>query len=134
MYGGSALIIDYGSAESSIGDTLQAVQAHRYAPVLESIGEADITAHVDFAMLAQAAQEGGAVVSGPITQADFLTALGIRERSTMLKLSASPEQRDTIDAAVARLVDEEGMGSLFKVLALSAQGRRPPAGFPEAEL
>src|SRR5215470_2219640 len=46
--GGAALFIDYGHPESAWGDTLQAVRQHRYHPVLEAPGSADITAHVDF--------------------------------------------------------------------------------------
>lgn len=129
VYGGTALIIDYGSGESGIGDTLQAVRAHRYAPVLESVGQADLTAHVDFAMLAQAALEGGAVVHGPVTQAAFLTGIGIRERAAMLQQKARPEQRQAIDAAVARLIGEDQMGTLFKVLALTGVDAPRPAGF-----
>ncbi len=61
MRGGAALIVDYGyGAEAGFGDTLQAVKAHQYAPVLETPGEADLTAHVDFAALAAAAARGKA--------------------------------------------------------------------------
>jgi NADH dehydrogenase [ubiquinone] 1 alpha subcomplex assembly factor 7 len=132
VYGGTALIIDYGSVESGIGDTLQAVRAHRYAPVLENAGEADLTAHVDFAMLTQAALEAGGAVHGPVTQAEFLAGLGIRERAAILRQKASPEQHDAIEAAVARLIDEDQMGSLFKVLALTPAESPRPAGFQTA--
>jgi NADH dehydrogenase [ubiquinone] 1 alpha subcomplex assembly factor 7 len=123
------LIIDYGTAESRVGDTLQALRGHRYAPVLDSVGEADLTAHVDFAMLAQAAVEAGGAVHGPVTQAEFLTALGVRERAAMLQHQASPDQKDAIQTALARLVGEDQMGSLFKVLALTPAESPLPAGF-----
>ena len=54
--GGVALIVDYGHRESGLGDTFQAVRAHRYADPLAEPGEADLTFHVDFDALA----DGGA--------------------------------------------------------------------------
>lgn len=116
--GGAALIIDYGYAPPAPGDTLQAVKDHAYHPVLESPGEADLTAHVDFLSLAQAAADAGAAPQGITLQGNFLGALGIRERADMLKADASEDQGKDIDAAVKRLVHEDDMGSLFKVLAI----------------
>ena len=56
--GGVALIIDYGHARTSEGDTLQAVRGHGFADVLADPGEQDLTAHVDFEALAKAADGG----------------------------------------------------------------------------
>ena len=56
--GGAALVIDYGYEGPAFGDTLQAVRRHEYADPLAAPGEADLTAHVDFAALATAAQRG----------------------------------------------------------------------------
>ena len=64
--GGAALIIDYGHAESAPGDTLQAVGGHAFADPLAAPGEVDLTAHVDFAALALAAESMGARVHGPV--------------------------------------------------------------------
>ncbi len=47
--GGAALIVDYGHGETAAGETLQAVRGHAYADPLDAPGEADLTAHVDFA-------------------------------------------------------------------------------------
>ena len=66
--GGAALLIDYGSDIFGARDTLQAVAHHKPHPALEAPGTADLCAHVDFAMLAQAAAEQGASVWGPVTQ------------------------------------------------------------------
>jgi len=127
--GGAALILDYGHGESGLGDTFQAVKAHRYADPLAEPGEADLTFHVDFEALASAARERGAHVSGPITQADFLNALGIRTRAERLK-RASPEAAADIEAALGRLTNPDEMGTLFKVLAI-CDGRSPRLpGFP----
>ena len=63
--GGAALVIDYGHVESAAGDTLQAVGGHAFVDPLESPGEVDLTAHVDFQALALAAESMGARVIGP---------------------------------------------------------------------
>ena len=74
---GVGLVIDYGYAEHGIGDTLQAVRGHRFVDPLDAPGEADLTAHVDFAALGRALAGAGAGVQGPVTQAAFLNTLGI---------------------------------------------------------
>ena len=55
--GGVALFIDYGSEQSGLGDTFQAVKAHRYADPLAAPGSADLTFQVDFAQLGRAAMK-----------------------------------------------------------------------------
>ena len=126
--GGVALFIDYGHAMSGHGDTFQAVKAHRYADPLAEPGDADVTFHVDFAVLAQGARDEGAGISGPVTQAEFLGALGIGTRAERLKRDA-PQNAAEIDAAIDRLTNLTQMGSLFKVLALSAPGTPELPGF-----
>jgi SAM-dependent MidA family methyltransferase len=79
--GGAALLIDYGYEGPAAGDTLQAVRDHAYADPLATPGEADLTAHVDFAALAAAARAAGAATAGPVGQGEFLRGLGIETRA-----------------------------------------------------
>jgi SAM-dependent MidA family methyltransferase len=132
--GGALLAIDYGHVQPGFGDTLQALAGHRFADPLAAPGEADLTHHVDFAALARAATSQGAAVHGPVDQGDFLFALGLRARAERLKTRATEAQAAAIDGAVARLTDpnRRGMGSLFKVLAVSGPDDGPLPGFPEA--
>ena len=125
---GAALIIDYGHARSSPGDTLQAVRQHRFVDILDSPGEADLTAHVDFEALAKALASGGASVHGPITQGAFLQAMGIDERARVL------DARTGVSAEEARerLAGEAQMGNLFKVLAATSPGMAAPYPFVQA--
>jgi len=123
---GAALLIDYGHAHSAAGDTLQALRKHRAVDPLENPGEADITAHVDFAALARAAAP--AIASDIVTQGAFLRRLGIELRAAKLA-AASPERADAVTGAVQRLINPQGMGTLFKVLALSSAGLSDLPGF-----
>ena len=125
---GVALFIDYGHAESAAGDTLQAVKDHDFHDPLATPGEADLTAHVDFAAFGRAAAGAGAQVLGPVGQGAFLDELGIGVRAEALK-AAVPAQGREIDAAVSRLTSEDAMGRLFKVMALLSPGMAPPPGF-----
>jgi NADH dehydrogenase [ubiquinone] 1 alpha subcomplex assembly factor 7 len=118
---GVALIMDYGHVRGGLGDTLQAVCGHAFADPLAAPGTADLTAHVDFQALAQAAEGMGARVHGPTTQASFLRRLGIEQRATALRAAAPPDYARTIDAALNRLTNEDraGMGGLIKAVAFS---------------
>lgn len=126
--GGALLAIDYGYWGPAFGDTLQALKAHAFADPLAEPGEADLTAHVDFGRLARAAADAGAAVHGPVSQGDFLRALGIEVRALALKSRAAPEQARAVEAGLRRLTDPEGMGDLFKVLAVSHPGLPPVPG------
>ena len=126
---GVALFVDYGHAASACGDTLQAVRHHRHEPVLATPGEADLTAHVDFAAFAEAAVSAGARVWGPVPQGGFLTALGIADRAGKLLDNATPAQMAALEGACRRLLDPQEMGSLFKALALAHPSLSAPAGF-----
>ncbi|WP_255448363.1 class I SAM-dependent methyltransferase [Telmatospirillum sp. J64-1] len=125
--GGAALIVDYGHSRSAAGDTLQAVRQHRYHPVLALPGEADLTAHVDFQALADAARPAKA--HGTVDQGSFLRAMGIEARAEALLRGAEPKQRFEIATACHRLISPTEMGTLFKSLALTQPDLPAPPGF-----
>jgi SAM-dependent MidA family methyltransferase len=129
--GGAALIIDYGYEKSAAGDSLQALKAHKQHPVLSQPGHADITAHVDFQALVEAAA-GLAKAHGPVPQGRFLASLGIEERARMLMANATPEQAAELARGARRLIDPGEMGTLFKVLALAAPLLPVPPGLESA--
>jgi NADH dehydrogenase [ubiquinone] 1 alpha subcomplex assembly factor 7 len=126
---GAVLIIDYGHGVTAAGDSLQAVQGHQFADPLMDPGTADLTAHVDFAALAQAAGAAGAEIHGPVAQGQFLLALGLAQRAEHLKADATAQQRDAIDAALKRLIAPSEMGNLFKVMGLTSPHSGTLPGF-----
>lgn len=127
-FGGAALIIDYGYAGGSHGDTLQAVHAHKYSDPLNNPGDSDITAHVDFASLLAIAKSTGVQSWGVVEQGMFLRRLGAELRATQLCKQASARQQQTILSGLERLIAPHQMGSLFKVMALTSALDKP-AGF-----
>jgi len=128
---GAALIIDYGHMRSDAGDTFQAIARHSFTDPLKAPGQADVTAHVDFQALARAAEDLGARVHGPVTQGEFLKRIGIETRAVTLMAKATPEVSEDISGALKRLTDSGrgGMGSMFKVLAVSEPQLTLLAGF-----
>jgi NADH dehydrogenase [ubiquinone] 1 alpha subcomplex assembly factor 7 len=125
----AALIIDYGYACPSFGDTLQAVRKHRFAGLFDAPGESDLTAHVDFEALRQAAAEAGLTSFGPMPMGEWLLRLGLETRLHRLLANASPEEAEDIKSRAVRLVDPAQMGALFKVLVLTGSVAAPPPPF-----
>lgn len=120
-HGGAALVIDYGYSEGSQKDTLQAMKNHAYHDALKDVGDADITAHVDFLGLSQTAQMEGVNVHEVMPQGAFLMQLGAGIRTTNLCETASPEQQKALITGLKRLADPAEMGELFKVLAITSK-------------
>ncbi len=123
--GGAALLIDYGYAKTTTGDTFQALKKHEYVSTLEHCGEADLTAHVNFQALANAASAAGAHVHGPVSQCEFLLGLGLLERAGQLGAGKSALDQDQIRKDVERLAADDQMGTLFKVLCISSSTQKP---------
>ena len=122
-HGGVALFVDYGGWNGR-GDTFQALAGHEPVDPLARPGEADLTAHVDFAPLAAAADAAGCAF-GYTTQGALLQALGIGLRAERLAAAGDGGAM----GAARRLTDSGEMGELFKALAIWPRGAPAPAGF-----
>lgn len=111
----SALFIDYGYFLPPFTSTLQALKAHKHHDVLSNVGEADITAHVDFGTLAKYFTTNGFEVVCA-HQREFLLGNGIELRAK--KLISSGAKPEGIQEDLFRLVSSHQMGMLFKVMEL----------------
>ncbi len=121
---GLAIWIDYGFPrreyylpERNMG-TLACHRGHRvHFDPLQDIGLTDLTAHVDFTAMAEAAVEAGAQVACYATQAAFLLDAGLLE---CLQQADAPTERERYAAiaAVQKLTSPSEMGELFKVLVI----------------
>jgi len=127
-FGGAAIFIDYGGW-LSLGDTFQAVRAHAPCDTLTTPGEADLTAHVAFAPLSEAAQAAGAAVSALVPQGVLLERLGITARAQRLARAMRGAALESHIAAHRRLTHPQEMGNLFKALAIHPEAAPPPPGF-----
>ena len=116
---GAALLIDYGRDAPGPGDTLQALSRHEKVDPLATPGQADLTQWADFPAVLAAARAGGVSTAPLLSQAEFLTRLGLHVRADRLKAS-QPGAAALIDRQVQRLTAPDQMGTLFKVAALYA--------------
>ncbi len=132
-YGGACLIIDYGKNDN-FSDSLQAVSAHKPVDLFYQPGNADISHWVDFAALRRAANKTGARFFGPVTQADFLMTIGLRERAENAAGLCDANGRRALFAAVDRLVGTHHMGVAFKVGLIVPAGDGVPFGFSEESI
>lgn len=123
-HGGAAILIDYGNWNGQ-GDSFQALRQHRPEDPLAHPGEADLTAHVDFAPLAAVARQAGARVSAMLPQGDWLLRLGIAARAQRLAEAGDAGAM----AALHRLTAPGEMGQLFKTLVFWAPTAPVPPGF-----
>lgn len=128
-YGGAAIFVDYGGW-NGYGDTFQALRNHAPEDPLARPGEADLTAHVDFAPLAAAAIRAGAVASRPVRQGDWLLSLGAAQRAERLTAAGDAGAM----AALRRLTHPDEMGHLFKAMAIWPKGAPPVPGFDALRL
>jgi len=115
---GAALFLDYGPERSQTGDSLQAIAGGRPADPLGPPGEADLTAHVDFAAFGAAARAVGAQVWGPVAQGLFLARLGLFRRTNQLARHRQPREAAAMMEGARRLGEPDRMGQLFKAIAL----------------
>ncbi|MEE9387666.1 MAG: SAM-dependent methyltransferase [Paracoccaceae bacterium] len=125
-HGGAAIFIDYGDWRS-LGDTFQAVKDHKAVSPLAEPGQADLTAHVDFEALSQAADTVS--VTSMTLQRDLLNRLGIETRAQQLGAGLEGDELEAHDEALRRLTHPQEMGKLFKAIALFQNGAPPPPGF-----
>lgn len=120
---GAMILLDYGfprhefyHPDRNQGTIMCHYQHMAHANPLLHIGEQDITAHVDFTHVAEAASDAGFQVDGFTSQTAFLLSNGILEL-----LQAVPEGTGRIKAqqAIKQLIQPDEMGELFKVIALT---------------
>lgn len=136
---GAALLFDYGfpqreyyHPQRASGTLMCHLRHHAHADPFHAPGLQDITAHVDFTAMADAALQAGLQVLGYTSQARFLMNAGLTD---MLA------QRDPVDARayaqavapVQKLLSEAEMGELFKVLAVGRNLPAPLLGFARGD-
>ena len=113
---GCILMIDYGYLRSNNQNTLQSVMKHKKNSLLENLGKADITAHVNFDLLNEFFFKNGLKVCNVITQKEFLENMGILERAKILAKKMKFSEQSDLYSRIKRLLSPGSMGGLFKVI------------------
>ena len=126
---GGILIIDYAYFEEQMKNTLQAVSKHKYSDVLKGFRNSDITYNLSFNLIDKIIKKLGTCSSLLTTQKKFLTKLGILNRAEMLSKNMVFSEKADIYFRVKRLIDEDQMGDLFKVMFITNHKNKFKLGF-----
>tara|TARA_B100001142_G_scaffold303494_1_gene330861 strand:- start:232 stop:1278 length:1047 start_codon:yes stop_codon:yes gene_type:complete len=126
---GGLLLIDYGYTDKKMKDTLQAVSNHKFANILNNIGNVDITHNISFNLFKNFVEKIGGLTSNLTTQKNFLIKMGIKQRAEIISKKENFSKKADIYYRLNRLIDEKQMGTLFKVMLIKDKKNKFKFGF-----
>ena len=126
---GGLLLIDYGYNEKKMKNTLQAISNHKFANILDNIGNVDITHNINFNLFERFTKKIGGLETNLTTQKEFLLKMGINERAEIISKNQSFLKKTDIYFRLKRLVDEKHMGNLFKFMLIKNRNNKFRLGF-----
>ncbi len=126
---GGLLLIDYGYNKKKMKNTLQAVSNHKFANILDNIGNVDITHNINFELFKRFIKQLGDLESSLTTQKKFLTKMGIKQRAEIISQNKNFLKKADIYYRLKRLIDEKQMGNIFKVMLIKNKKNKFRLGF-----
>lgn len=113
---GCILMIDYGYLNSNNHNTLQSVMKHKKNNLLDNLGKADVTAHVNFTLLKEFFLKNNLKTKKIITQKQFLENMGILQRAELVSKNMKFSEQSNLYLRMKRILSPRLMGNLFKVI------------------
>ena len=126
---GGLLLIDYGYTEKKMKDTLQAISNHKFAHILSNIGNTDITHNINFNLFKKFIKQFNNLESNLTTQKKFLLKMGIKQRAEQISKNLNFLKKSDIFYRLNRLINENQMGNLFKVMLIKNRKNKFKLGF-----
>ena len=126
---GGLLLIDYGYNDKKMKNTLQAISKHKFANILSNIGNIDITHNISFYLFEKFVKQMNGLNTNLTTQKDFLIKMGIKQRAEIVSKNQKFLKKTDIYYRLKRLIDENQMGDLFKVMLIKNQKNKFKSGF-----
>ena len=126
---GGLLLIDYGYTSKRMKNTLQAVSNHKFANILDNIGNVDITHNINFNLFKKFTKLEGSLDFNLTSQKDFLIKMGIKQRAEIISRNQKFLKKADIYYRLKRLIDEKQMGNLFKVMFIKNKKNKFKLGF-----
>lgn len=137
---GAAILIDYGFPRHEYyhpqrhrGTLMCHIQHRAHDDPFFAPGLQDITAHVDFTAMAQAACEAGLELLGYTSQARFLMNAGMADELQGAARGLNAALLAQTNQAIQKLLSEAEMGELFKVLVVGRGMDHPLSGFSRGD-
>ena len=109
-------MIDYGYLKPNNQNTLQSVMRNKKNGLLNNLGKADITSHVNFSLLKEFLKKKNLKVKNIITQKEFLENMGILKRAEIISKKMKFSEKSDLYFRLKRLLNPGSMGHLFKVI------------------
>ena len=128
-FNGCLLMIDYGYLKSNNQSTLQSVFKNKKNNILNNLGKADITSHVNFSLLKEFFLKHNLDVKKVISQREFLSKMGIIERASIIAKRMKFRDQTNLFLRLKRLISPKLMGDLFKVILVSKNKKKNYFGF-----
>ncbi len=126
---GGLLLIDYGYTNKKMKNTLKAISKHKFANILNDIGNVDITHNINFDLFKKFTNKISGIKNHLTTQNKFLIKMGIKERAEIISKNQSFLKKTDIYLRLKRLIDKKEMGNLFKVMLIKNQKNKFKLGF-----
>ncbi len=126
---GGLLLIDYGYRGKKMQNTLQAISNHKFASILEDIGNVDITHNINFNLFKEYINKMGGLKINLTTQRNFLIKMGIKQRADIISQNQSFLKKADMFYRLKRLIDKKQMGNLFKVMLIKNEKNKFKLGF-----
>ena len=126
---GGILLIDYGYSEKKMKNTLQAISNHKFANILSNIGNSDITHNINFNLFKKFIKKFDNLESNLTTQKKFLLKMGIKQRAELISKNLSFLKKSDIFYRLNRLINDNQMGNLFKVMLIKNKNNKFKLGF-----
>ena len=126
---GGLLIIDYGYYAEKMKNTLQAIHKKKHSKILENIGKSDITHNINFYLIDKFVKNLKKLDVNFTSQKKFLGNLGICQRAEIISKNKSFTEKTDIFYRLKRLMDENQMGELFKVMLIKNSNNKTQIGF-----
>ncbi len=126
---GALLIIDYGYFENAMKNTIMTIRNHKVSEIFKEITNSDITYKLNFNLLKKITNNLKLKCQGITTQRNFLMNLGIQERAEIISKNLPFSKKADIYYRLSRLIGNNQMGDLFKVMVITNKKINFKVGF-----
>ena len=126
---GGLLLVDYGYTDKKMKNTLRGIANHKFANILDNIGNVDITHNINFNLFKKFTELEGSLDFNLTSQKDFLIKMGIKQRAEIISRNQKFLKKADIYYRLKRLIDEKQMGNLFKVMFIKNKKNKFKLGF-----
>ena len=117
---GIIVLFDYGNNFLIGKSTIKSIKNHKHSEILDNPGHQDISYMINFSYIKNLFISKNLYVYGPFNQGDFFKSLGIKQRKDNI-IKTNLDKKNQLENGLNRIIDNDKMGKLFKVLIASSK-------------